>query len=133
MQMIEASARRGSIYYGQSGSEKRKSLPMENGDSSESAFLGKANADSFRLPEGCWMPVGYMGWFIGGADLILLVYAHSVSMSTDMLMSPAPPSNRWWGRLGGECTCHSIRWPTPESRGRRGPGGSRVDYPLSYP
>ena len=79
-----------------------------------------------------WLTDKWVG-LRGGADLILPVYAHSVSMSTDMFMSPAPPSNRWWERFGGECTCHGVRWATPEPRGGWGPEGSRIDYPLSHP
>ena len=33
-------------------------------------------------------------------ELILSAYAYIESMSTDISMSPAPPSNRWWERLG---------------------------------
>jgi hypothetical protein len=51
-------------------------------------------------------------------------YAHAESMSIGMVMSPSPPSNRWWERFGGECTCHGVRWTTLEPRGRRGPGGA---------
>ena len=72
---------------------KRKPF-WEKGNPSQYPFIRKGK----RLPESCRKPVVYMGWFIGGADLILSTYAYIESMSTDMSMSPAPPSNRWWER-----------------------------------
>ena len=74
---------------------------MENGDSCESSFPGKADKDRLSLSEGCRKPVGYTGWFIEGADLIISAYTYIASMSTDLFMCPAPPSNRWWERVGG--------------------------------
>ena len=47
--MREEAGCRGSISYERSGSMKRESFPMENGDPYESCFLGKAKDDSFRL------------------------------------------------------------------------------------
>ena len=52
------SGKRGRISYERSGRKKRKSLPMENGDPSESSLPEKAYGDRFRLPEGCRMTVG---------------------------------------------------------------------------
>jgi hypothetical protein len=50
---------------------------MENGDPSESSFPEKAYGDRFRLPVGCRMPVGYLGWLTEGwANIITFIYSY---------------------------------------------------------
>ena len=63
----------------------------EKGNPSQYPFSRKGK----RLPDGCRMLEDYPGWFIGGADLILSIYGQIKSMSTDMFIHSAPPSNRW--------------------------------------
>ena len=75
-----------------------------------------------------------MGWFIGGANLISLAYAYIVSMSKDMFIFLAPPSNRWWEQVGGGCklTRRPILDFAEEGRGggKGPPGTSRRSVPV---